>query len=164
MRYGHVKLRYVACFCFFMLALAAVSGYAASRVAVAAAVKSADTERTALEFQVELNRLGSSGDPIEREELLRKIIEKCGGTEEAEAAYWALADLYLDAFNEPKEKEAREILELFLKRCPDSRWATVSKCKLLALYDAKDKRAAELRRELKSDKALPQILRSALKL
>ena len=121
-------------------------------------------ERTALELQVELNRLGSSGDPIERESILRKIVQQCPGTEEAEAAYWALSDLYLDAFSEPREAEARDVLELFLKKCPDSRWVAQAKCRLLALYGAKDQRAAELRRELARDKGLPQMLRSALKL
>ena len=117
-----------------------------------------------MELQVELNRIGSSGDPIEREELLRRIVNQCAGTEEAEAAYWALSDLYLDAFSEPREQDARDILEIFLKRCPESRYAVHAKCRLLALYDAKDKRAAELRKELGANKELPQMLRSALRL
>ena len=149
-----------------LLSLAALScgalAYAAFRpVTTGAAGGDAVTARG---LQVELNRLGSDADPIERESLLRKIIDLCHGTEEAEAAYWSLADLYLDAFAEPKEKEARDTLELFLKRCPDSRWTTQVKCRLLALYDAKDKRAGELRQELSKDARLPQMLRAALKL
>ena len=57
-------------------------------------------EREGQIMRVELNRLGSSGDPSEREAILRKIAERCKGTEEGEAAYWDLADLYLDAFPE----------------------------------------------------------------
>ncbi len=128
------------------------------------APKTAASGSAALELQVELNRLGSSGDPVEREALLRDMIDNCGGTEEAEAAYWSLSDLYLDAFPEPRIQEARDILELFLKRCPDSRYTVQAKCRLLTLYEAKDKRAGELRRELGADKGLPQMLRSALKL
>ena len=56
----------------------------------------AGLEREAMVMKVELAGLGSSGDPFEREAILRKIIDKCKGTEEGEAAYWDLADLYLE--------------------------------------------------------------------
>ncbi|MBR0253493.1 MAG: hypothetical protein IJQ57_09110 [Synergistaceae bacterium] len=55
-------------------------------------------EREGLILRVQLNRLGSNGDPFEREEILRTIIDTCKGTEEGENAYWDLADLYLDGF------------------------------------------------------------------
>lgn len=120
-------------------------------------------ERTARELNVELNRLGSSGDPVEREAVLRRIVEQCAGVEEAEAAHWSLTDLYLDAFSEPREEDARDVLERFLKQYPNSRWTTQAKCRLLALCDAKGDRAAQLRRELSGDDALPQALRAAIR-
>ena len=121
------------------------------------------SEREALALRVELNRLGSSGDPFEREALLRKIIDRCKGTEEAVAAYWDLSDLYLDAFPDEMRQEAREMLELCLKNYPDSRRALMVKCKLMELYDPSDPRRAELVKEIKNDKTLPDILRASLK-
>ena len=120
-------------------------------------------EREALALRVELNRLGSSGDPFEREAILRKIIDRCKGTEEAVSAYWDLADLYLDAFPDEMRQEAREMLELCLKNYPDSQRALMIKCKLTELYDTADPRRAELVKEIKNDKTLPNILRASLK-
>ena len=120
-------------------------------------------EREAFALRVELNRLGSSGDPFEREAILRKIIDRSKGTEEAVAAYWDLSDLYLDAFPEEMRQEAREMLELCLKNYPSSPRVTMIKCKLIDLYDAGDPRRAELLKELKSDKSLPNILKASLK-
>jgi len=114
--------------------------------------------REALALRVELNRLGSSGDPFEREAILRKIIDICKGTEEAVAAYWDLSDLYLDAFPDEMRKEAREMLELCLKNYPDSPRASMIKCKLAELYDADDPRRSELIAQIKNDKSLPKIL------
>ena len=122
----------------------------------------ATMEREALAMRVELNRLGSSGDPFERETILQKIIDKCKGTEEAVVAYWDLADLYLDGFPEEMRKEACEMLELCLRTYPNSPRASMIKCKLTELYDAKDERRAELVKELKNDKTLPNILRASL--
>lgn len=118
-------------------------------------------EREALELRVELNRLGS--DPFERESILRRIAEGCSGSEGAEAAYWSLTDLYLDAFPEPREKEARGALELLLKRYPESRWRLQAKCRLLALCDPKEARAGQLRKELLADPELPAVLKGALR-
>ena len=117
------------------------------------------SEREALALRVELNRLGSSGDPFEREAILRKIIDRCKGTEDAVLAYWDLADLYLDAFPDEMRREAREMLELCLKNYPDSPRASMIKCKLIELYDAGDSRRAELASEIKNDKNLPGILK-----
>ncbi len=114
--------------------------------------------REALALRVELNRLGSSGDPFEREAILRKIIDICKGTEEAVAAYWDLSDLYLDAFPDEMRKEAREMLELCLKNYPDSPRASMIKCKLAELYDADDPRRSELIAQIKNDKSFPKIL------
>ena len=114
--------------------------------------------REALALRVELNRLGSSGDPFEREAILRKIIDICKDSEEAVAAYWDLADLYLDAFPEEMRKESREMLELCLKNYPDSPRASMIKCKLAELYDANDPRRTELTAQIKNDKSLPKIL------
>ena len=115
--------------------------------------------REALALRVELNRLGNSGDPFEREAILRKIIDICKGSEEAVAAYWDLADLYLDAFPEEMRQEAREMLELCLKNYPASPRASMIKCKLVELYEADDPRRIELVAQIQNDKSLPNILR-----
>ena len=122
-----------------------------------------NSEREALALRVELNRLGSSGDPFEREAILRKIIDLSKGTEEAVAAYWDLADLYLDGFPEERRQEAREMLELCLKNYPSSPRVTMIKCKLVDLYDAGEERHSELIKQLKNDKALPNLLKTSLK-
>ena len=119
-------------------------------------------EREAMIMRVELNTLGSSGDPLEREAWLRKIIDKCRGTEEAEAAYWDLADLYLDGFSEEKRQEAREMLELCLRSYPDTRRSLLVKCRLVDLYEEKDPRRAELVSQLRNDSRLPSMMRNSL--
>lgn len=122
----------------------------------------ASVEREGLVMRVELNRLGTSGDPFEREAILKKIAERCKGTEEGEAAYWDLADLYLDGFPEEMRKEAREVLELCLKTYPNSRRTAMVKCRLVSLYDSGNSRRAELVRQLKNDSTLPSVLKSSL--
>ena len=119
-------------------------------------------EREAMVMKVELNGLGSSGAPFEREAILLKIIDRCKGTEEAEAAYWDLADLYLEGFPDEMRQEAREMLELCLKNYPNTRRSVLVKCRLVELYDTKDKRRAELVKQLKNDAGLPTMLKSAL--
>ena len=119
-------------------------------------------EREGMIMRVELNRLGSNGEPEERESILRKIAERCKGTEEGESAYWDLADLYLEGFPEEMRKAAQETLELCLKTYPNSRRASMVKCKLAELYDAGTPRRAELVRQIKNDGTLPNILRSTL--
>ena len=107
--------------------------------------------REALAMRVELNRLGTNGDPFEREAILRKIIDASKGTEEAVVAYWDLADLYLDAFPEEMRKESCEMLELCLKNYPNSPRASMIKCKLTELYDKNDPRRAELIKQLQKN-------------
>ncbi len=119
-------------------------------------------EREARIIRVELNRLGSSGDPFEREALLRSIIDRCKGTEEGEMAYWDLADLYLDGFPEEMRQEAREVLELCLKAYPNTNRALLVKCRLVDLYDAGDRRRAELVRELASSQQLPAMVKASM--
>ncbi|MBR4197090.1 MAG: hypothetical protein IKQ95_10360 [Synergistaceae bacterium] len=119
-------------------------------------------EREGMIMRVELNRLGNDSDPEEREEILRKIAERCKGTEEGESAYWDLADLYLEGFPDERRKDARDILELCLKNYPNSRRASIVKCRLIELYDAGTPRRAELVRQLKNDSSLPNILKSTL--
>ena len=119
-------------------------------------------EREGMIMRVELNRLGNDSDPEEREEILRKIAERCKGTEEGESAYWDLADLYLEGFPDERRKDARDILELCLKNYPNSRRASMVKCRLIELYDAGTPRRAELVRQLKNDSSLPNILKSTL--
>ena len=141
-----------------VIALAFVLGLAGS----AWCADIAGLEREAMVMRVELNSLGSSGDPFEREAILRKIIDKCKGTEEAEAAYWDLADLYLEGFPEEMRQEATEMLELCLRNYPNTRWSVLVKCRLVDLYGAKDKRRAELVRQLKNEPGLPSMLKSSL--
>ena len=119
-------------------------------------------EREALAMRVEFNRIGSSGDPFEREAILQRIIDNCKGTEECENAYWDLADLYLDGFPEEMRQEAREILELCLRAYPNSNRASMVKFRLIDLYDAGDSRRSELVRQLKNDKNIPAMLRNSI--
>ena len=119
-------------------------------------------EREGMVLRSEFNRLGSGGDPFEREAVLRKIIDECKGTEEGEAAYWDLASVYLDEFPEEMRQEAREMLELCLRNYPNTRRSVLVKCRLVDLYDAKDKRRAELVRQLKNDAGLPTMLKAYL--
>ena len=119
-------------------------------------------EREGLIMRVELNTLGADSEPSEREAILKKIAERCKGTEEGESAYWDLADLYLEGFPEEMRKEAQETLELCLKNYPNSRRSVMVKCKLAELYDAGTPRRAELIRQLKNDGTLPNVLRSTL--
>ena len=123
----------------------------------------ASIEREGMIMRVELNTLGANADPSEREAILKKIAERCKGTEEGESAYWDLADLYLEGFPEEIRKEAQETLELCLKTYPNSRRASMVKCKLAELYDAGTPRRAELIKQLQNDGTLPNILRSSLK-
>jgi outer membrane protein assembly factor BamD (BamD/ComL family) len=78
-------------------------------------------EILALEYRLSIDRTPAS-DAAERERLFLRIIEECPETEAAEEAHWALSNLYLDDFDEPREDKAREILESFLKRYPSSQW------------------------------------------
>ena len=119
-------------------------------------------ERDAMILRVELNRLGSDGDPLEREAILREIIDTCKGTEEAEVAYWDLADLYLDAFPEERRREACEMLELCLKNYPDTKRSVLVKCKLVELYDNNNTRRAELITQLRNDKSVPKYILEGL--
>ena len=120
-------------------------------------------EREGLILRVQLNRLGNNGDPFEREEILRTIIDTCKGTEEGENAYWDLADLYLDGFPEEMRQEAREMLELCLKNYPNSKRVSMIKCRLIDLYDGNDKRRNELIAQVQNDNNLPAILRNSVK-
>ena len=118
-------------------------------------------EREAMIIRAEINN-NANDDPFEKEALLRKIIDNCKGTEEAEAAYWDLASLYLDGFPEEMRKEAAEMLELCLRAFPDTNRAVLVKCRLVDLYDAKDKRRAELVKQLRSEGGLPAVVKNSL--
>ena len=115
---------------------------------------SEEQKRRALEIRLAISRL-SETQVEERESLYHEIVESCPATEEAEEALWALSNLYLDAFPEPKEQAAQEVLELFLDRYPDSAWGLHVRSRLILLYSGTDKRerAAELCRELLGQRA-----------
>ena len=113
-----------------------------------------EQKRRALELRLAISRL-SETQVKERESLYQEILESCPATKEAEEALWALSNLYLDAFPEPKEQAAQEVLELFLDRYPDSAWGLHVRSRLILLYSGTDKRerAAELCRELLGQRA-----------
>ena len=94
--------------------------YYCSCQAVAALAPLDRQEFLAIDYRFAISR---TTDISERETLYLRMIDECPNTELAEEAHWALSNLYLDDFDEPKEDEAREILGLFLKRYPSSRWA-----------------------------------------
>ena len=119
-------------------------------------------EREAMIMRAELNRLGADADPLEKESILKKIAERCKGTEEAETAYWDLADLYLEGFQTEMKKEACETLERCLKTYPNSLRSGMVKCRLAELYDAGSSRRAELVRQIKNDSRLPSVVKSSL--
>ena len=75
----------------------------------------------ALEYLLRLARTPAN-DAEAREKIYLALIDECPNTEEAETAYWALSNLYLDGFDEPREDKAREILKQFLERYPSSQW------------------------------------------
>ena len=78
-------------------------------------------------------RISRTADVSEREALYLRMMDECPDTEMAEEAYWLLSNLYLDDFDEPREDKAGEILELFLKRYPSSRWTSHAESRLLWL-------------------------------
>ena len=84
----------------------------------------------ALDYRFAISR---TTDASERETLYLRMMDECPDTETAEESYWALSNLYLDDFDEPKEDKAREVLELFLERYPASRWGAHVEYRLLWL-------------------------------
>ena len=114
-----------------------------------AAPGSEEQKWSGLEIRLAISRL-SETQVEERESLYQEIVESCPATREAEEALWALSNIYLDAFPEPKEQAAQEVLELFLDRYPDSVWGLHVRSRLILLYSGTEKRerAAELCREL----------------
>ena len=69
-------------------------------------------------------RISRTADASEREALYLRMMEECPDAELTEESYWALSNLYLDDFDNPREDKAREVLELFLRRYPSSRWTS----------------------------------------
>ena len=122
----------------------------------------ADIASLEREAQVLRVNLRSAESPSEKEAILRRIIDTCKGTEEAEAAYWDLADLYLNDFPSERRREAAEMLELCLRTYPNSNRSTMIKLRLLDLYDAKNKRRTELINQLRNDSNVPEMIRSSL--
>ena len=113
----------------------------------------------ALVMRVEWRR---ASEPEEREEILKRIIENSPDTEEAQAAYWDLAELYLSGFSEERKTDAENILNEFLERYPDSEWALNFRLKLLDLYDVKNPERSNLKKIILSDKTLPAVLKASL--
>ena len=96
-----------------------------------AALGAAEQEQRALEIRLAIVRL-LEDQVKEREALYREIVKSCPKTEAAEEALWALSNLYLDAFPEPQEQTAQEVLELLLARYPDSRWGLQVRSRLIS--------------------------------
>ena len=106
---------------------------------IPAAVSEADLARQealALEYRWNIDRAPSS-DAATREALFLRLIEECPETEAAERAYWALSNLYLDDFDEPREDDARKILERFVERYASSRWIAHATDRLAWLWGEK---------------------------
>ena len=89
----------------------------------------------AIDYRFKISR---TTDASEREALYLQMMDECPDTETAAESYWALSNLYLDDFDEPQEDKAREILELFLKRYPSSRWTSHVESRLLWLRGKAD--------------------------
>jgi hypothetical protein len=116
-------------FCVFLLAISPVRSFASPE-------EEAQRE-AALEIRLALSR---AADAEAREKLCLRLIEECPQTEDAEEACWMLSNLYLDSFDEPKEDEARKILERFLALYPSSLWAPHAESRLLWLRGENEKR------------------------
>ena len=90
-------------------------------------------EVLALDYLLLITRTPAT-DAEAREKLYLALIENCPATQAAEESHWALSNLYLDGFDEPMEKEAKEILEKFLERYPASQWRGHVENRLTALW------------------------------
>ncbi|MDR1621231.1 MAG: hypothetical protein LBS00_02525 [Synergistaceae bacterium] len=108
-----------------VLILGVTAGTVVANAATAeAAVSERDLEQQealALEYRWNIDRTPAD-DAAARETLYLRLIEECPETEAAERAHWALSNLYLDDFDEPREEDARKILQRFAERYPASRW------------------------------------------
>jgi hypothetical protein len=93
-------------------------------------------EILALEYRWTIDRTPSD-DAAAREALYLRLIDECPETEAAERAHWALSNLYLDDFEEPRESDARKILERFVERYPSSRWVLHVTDRLAWLWEEK---------------------------
>jgi hypothetical protein len=82
-----------------------------------------EQRRLANTLSLNLARLPADAGADEKEALYLRIVEECPATEDAQEAHWALSNLYLDGFAEPREEDAKNILKRFLARYPSSRWA-----------------------------------------
>ncbi|NLL36925.1 MAG: hypothetical protein GX256_05320 [Fretibacterium sp.] len=113
-------------------------------------------EWRALELLQQISRTPDS-DVEAREELYLTLVRENSDPLAAQEALWALSELYLDDFEEPREDEAREMLELFLERYPSSHWRFQVKSRLVALYQSSDnpERRAVLCEELLSGELDP---------
>ena len=122
-----------------------------------------ELEHEALSRKVEFNRLPETDETLqERMLILKNIIKDSRGTEEAQIAYWDLADLYLDSYDEPQIDLAISTLEEFLRNYPNSDWSVHFKLKLLDLYGDKNPKKTQLKNQLLKDNSLPSSLRSYL--
>ena len=105
-------------------------------VAAVSETELARQEALALEYQWSIDRTPTY-DAATREALYLRLIEECPETEAAERAHWALSNLYLDDFDEPREDDARKILERFVKRYASSLWIAHVTDRLAWLWEEK---------------------------
>ncbi len=122
-------------------------------------------ESMALEYQLQLARTPPDDAGL-RENLYLRVIEECPQTEAAEEALWALANLYLDDFSEPRDAKAQEVLEQFIQKYPTSKWLEHVEGRLLWLYEGTENHARVLalfENILKRDMPLAARLPLALK-
>ncbi len=132
------KSRFFLFFCLAMFFFFAASAWAAGSTDELSRQESA-----ALEYQLQLARVPADAAPL-RENLYLRVIEECPQTEAAEEALWALANLYLDDFNEPRDAKAQEVLEQFIQKYPTSKWLEHVEGRLLWLYEGTENHARVL--------------------
>ncbi|MDR1049265.1 MAG: hypothetical protein LBL51_05870 [Synergistaceae bacterium] len=94
--------------------------------------------RLANALLLNIARLPADAGAEEKETLYLRVIEECPETESAQEVHWALSNLYLDGFGEPREEDAKKILEQFLARYPSSRWAVHVQSRLKWLNGEKE--------------------------
>ena len=121
-------------FLFFVFLFALFAG---SSVRSFASTEKEAQQNAALEIRLALSQ---TADAETKEKLYLRLIEECPHTEDAEEAHWTLSNLYLDGFGEPREDDARNILERFLARYPSSLWAPHAESRLLWLRGEEEKK------------------------
>lgn len=126
-----MRMKSICSAAFLLVFCLAGAGRSAAAVSEKARLKQ---ENRALDYQLQLARTAAE-DVEERERLYLSLVDECPDTEAAQEALWALANLYLDDFDEPQENRAQEVLEYFVKHYPASAWIVQVENRLIWLYE-----------------------------